>query len=275
MNNREESPSNLEQLRDEALCRSVLYGALSLGLHCPTEENLAWLRSEDARLALWDAASFLMASAGREEDCRTTSSEGTSGNLVAHVEDWVATFDALAPDELLVRYGKIFGHTARGAVCPYETEYGQEGLFEQPRQLAKIMGYYQAFGLTTRVEERERADHAGCELEFMDFLCRKEAVALESADEATCAETRKAQRLFLKDHLGRFGRAFARLLQEQEPEGFFGRLGNLLLDFLTCECQRFRTEPGALVLPLRSAEDDKVPMVCGGQQELIQLGVPR
>ena len=60
--------TNPEQLRDEALCRSVLYGALSLGLHYPTEENLSWLRSEDARLALWDAGSFLMASAGGEEN---------------------------------------------------------------------------------------------------------------------------------------------------------------------------------------------------------------
>ena len=271
----EAQAASLEQLRDEALCRSVMYGALSLGLHCPTQENRAWLRSEDARLALWDAASLLMACAGSKENSPATSSSGTSGNLVARVENWVATFDALEPEELLARYGRIFGHTARSSVCPYETEYGQEGLFEQPRQLATIMGYYQAFGLTTRVEERERADHAGCELEFMDFLCRKEAYALESGDQATCAETRKAQRLFLKDHLGRFGRAFARLLQEQEPEGFFRRLGDLLLDFLTCECQRFRIEPGALVIPLRSAEDDKVPMACGGQQDLIQLGVPR
>ena len=267
--------TNPEQLRDEALCRSVLYGALSLGLHYPTEENLSWLRSEDARLAWWDAGSFLMACAGGEENSQATSSAGTSGNLVARVEDWVATFDSLSLEELLARYGKLFGHTARGPVCPYEAEYGQEGLFEQPRQIAKIMGYYQAFGLTTRVEERERADHAGCELEFMDFLCRKEAYALESGDQATCAETCKAQRLFLKDHLGRFGLAFARLLQEQEPEGFFGRWGDLLLDFLTCECKRFRIEPGALVISLRSAEDDKVPMACGGQNDLIQLGVPR
>ena len=177
--------------------------------------------------------------------------------------------------DMAIRFEKLFGHTARGTVCPYETEYGQEGLFEQPRQLATIMGYYQAFGLTTRTEERERADHAGCELEFLDFLCRKEAYAIESGDEAMRSETRKAQRLFLKDHLGRFGRAFARLLREQEPDGFFGGLGDLLFAFLTWEYGRFRIEPGAVVLPLRSAEDDAVPMACGGQQDLIQLGVPR
>ena len=107
--------TNPDQLRDAALCRSVLYGALSLGFHYPTEENLAWLRSEDARLALWDAASFLMSSAGGEENSRQAS-----GNLVARVEDWVTTFDSLSLEESLARYGKLFGHTARGPVCPYE-----------------------------------------------------------------------------------------------------------------------------------------------------------
>src|SRR3989338_9104756 len=273
MDSLETNASDREQLRDQAICRSVLYGALSLGLHYPTEETLSVLRAEDSRRALSDAASFLMACAGGgEEDARAASSERAPADLVARVQDWVATFESLSLEEVLARFEKLFGHTARGTVCPYETEYGQEGLFEQPRQLATIMGYYQAFGLTTRTEERERADHAGCELEFLDFLCRKEAYAIESGDEAMRSETRKAQRLFLKDHLGRFGRAFARLLREQEPDGFFGGLGDLLFAFLTWEYGRFRIEPAAVVLPLRSAEDDAVPMACGGKEDLIQLG---
>ena len=275
MDSLETNASDREQLRDQAICRSVLYGALSLGLHYPTEETLSVLRAEDSRLALWDAASFLMATGGGAEDARAASSERAPADIVARVQDWVATFESLSHEELLARFEKLFGHTARGTVCPYETEYGQEGLFEQPRQLATIMGYYQAFGLTTRTEERERADHAGCELEFLDFLCRKEAYAIESGDEAMRSETRKAQRLFLKDHLGRFGRAFARMLREQEPDGFFGRLGDLLFAFLTWEYGWLRIEPGAVVLPLRSAEDDAVPMACGGKEDLIQLGVPR
>lgn len=272
MNSPGTQPSSPEQLRDEALCRSVLYGALSLALHHPTQETFDALRSQNARLALPESASWLMNNKPLEDGKRE---EETAVDLVARVEDWVQTFQPLTLDLLCSAQGRLFGHTARGSVCPYETEYGQEGLFQQPRQLARIMGFYRAFGLTTRSTERERADHVSCELEFLDFLSRKEAVSLESGDDADWRETRKAIRLFLRDHLGRFGRAFARLLREQEPEGFFGKLGNVLYDFLTFECRRLGIQPSPPLLALRSAEQDKVPMACGEPSDLVQLGTPK
>ena len=195
-------------------------------------------------------------------------------DLAARMEEWLRTFETLTLDQWLSSHGQLFGHTARGVVCPYEAEYGQEGLFEQPRRLAKIMGFYSAFGLAPRENERERPDHLSCELEFLDFLSRKEALALELGDEPTRSETHKALRLFLKDHAGRVGPGFARALQEKEPQGFYGRLGDVLFDFLAMECRRVKVQAGPVLLRLRSAEDDNVPMACGGESELIQLQVP-
>jgi len=264
-----------ESLRDEALCRSVFYGALSLALHPPSQESLKSLQSGDAWLALLDAAVLLMANAPpANAPGEATATQETPVDLVARVEDWVRTLDSLTLEAWLAVHAKLFGHTARGVVCPYEAEYGQEGLFEQPRQLARIMGFYHAFGLTTRDAERERADHISCELEFLDFLSRKEAVALESNDSALQSETQKATRLFLRDHMARFGFAFARLLRENEPTGFWGRLGELLFDFLTFECRRLRLPPGMQLLSLRTAEEDAVPMACGEPSDLIQLKLP-
>ena len=86
------------------------------------------------------------------------------------------------------------------------------------------MGFYHAFGLTTRDVERERADHVSCELEFLDFLSRKEALAVESNDALLGSETQKALRLFLRDHLSRFGFAFARLLRENDEEWVYRKV---------------------------------------------------
>ncbi|MBI4464881.1 MAG: molecular chaperone TorD family protein [Acidobacteria bacterium] len=273
MDHTETQELSREELRDEALCRSVLYGVLSLGLYPPTGQTFQELRSETARLALREAAQVLTQSA------RSVGSAGSvpsgeaenAADLPHRVEDWIQVIVSLPLDVWLTSHGRLFGHTARGQICPYETEYGNEGLFQQPRQLAKITGFYEAFGLTTRSEERERPDHISCELEFLDFLCRKEAWALESGEEAVLEETRKAMRLFLCDHVGRFGRAFAHMLAQQDSQGFFARLGDLLSDFLTLECRRVGVLPGPLLLPLRSAEEDKVPMACGGESELVQI----
>lgn len=266
MDSTEIQAGDREQLRDQALARSVLYGALSLALDVPAEEILRRLQAESAKQTLREAASFL---AHGEQEAEPTA------DLVARVEDWVRAFESLTLEQWLTTHGRLFGHTARGVVCPYEAEYGQEGLFEQPRRLAQIVGFYRAFGLVPREEERERPDHLSCELEFLDFLSRKEAVALEARQEETRQETHKAVRLFLKDHVGRVGPTFARGLRKEDEQGFYGRLGDALFDFLTLECRRLQVEAGPVLLPLRSAEEDDVPMACGGESELIQLQAPK
>jgi len=197
-----------------------------------------------------------------------------SSGLAVRLEDWLHAADALTPDAWQSGYTRLFGHTARGKVCPYETEYGHQGLFEQPRQLARISGFYRAFGLEMAGEPRERADHASCELEFMGFLCRKEAVAIESNDTDSLEETQKGIRFFLRDHLGRFAGAFARLLQENDPGGFHGNLGGLLHAVVALDCFRFGVRPGPALLQLRPEDDDSTPMACGGSDELVQLGAP-
>jgi TorA maturation chaperone TorD len=249
---------------DEPLCRSALYGVLSLSLHRPSQADLDYLRSRDTRVALMTAVSLMEPSAPGD----------ASSDLAVRLNQWLRAVEALTLDAWQSGYTRTFGHTARGKVCPYETEYGQQGLFEQPRQLAKISGFYGAFGLELTHVGHERADHASCELEFLDFLCRKEAVAIEMNDEANREETQKGIRLFLRDHVGRFACAFARLLQKNDPGGFYGELGGLLLVFVTLECRRLDVRPGLPLLQLRPEDDDPAPMACGGQEELVQLKVP-
>jgi hypothetical protein len=87
------------------------------------------------------------------------------------------------------------------------------------------------------------------------------------------ATVRCATRGFLREHLGRFGRAFASLLMKEDAGGFHGALGVVLFRFLTLECERFGLPPGPPCLELRPPmADDDTPMACGrADQELIQI----
>jgi hypothetical protein len=81
------------------------------------------------------------------------------------------------------------------------------------------------------------------------------------------AETVKAEKLFLRDHLGRFLPTFAAKLTRQENSGFYGLLGELCLRFVAAECARLHVPSAAANLGLRPADDDRVPMACGSGAE--------
>jgi len=250
---------------DVALARSVLYRAITLGLRPAVR---------DSAIAPFDsAASRTLRVAATLLDSHARSGEG----LLPAVE----TFCALAPSaaERGTAHARLFGHS-RGLVCPFETEYGAEGAFRQPQELADIAGTYLAFGLGSPEGGDERVDHVACECEFMDFLGRKEAFGLgalhTSGDQAVAREqlatVQGAARGFLREHLGRFGRAFASLLIKEDTGGFHGALGALLFRFLTQECQRFGLPPGPPSLELRPPVPDDTPMACGRPaDDLIQI----
>jgi hypothetical protein len=113
----------------------------------------------------------------------------------------------------------------------------------------------------------------------MDFLGRKEAFGLgslrtsEDQEEARewLATVQGAARGFVREHLGRFGRAFASLLMKEDADGFHGALGAVLFRFLTQECQRFGLPPGPPSLELRPPMPDDTPMACGRSDPLIQI----
>lgn len=242
---------------DLALCRATLYNALALGFRAPTEETLARLASQDGAGALADAAAVVDANEGLG---LAPTVRGLPGK------------GRISVTELSASFRRLFGHTAHGPVPPYETEYGQEALFQQPQELADLTGFYRAFGLTLITGEHERADHVSCECEFLSFLALKEAYALEQQDVPMLEETRKATRLFLRDHLGRFVPAFTKKLTREDRDGFYGTLGELCWRFTTQECTRLGISVGPESLSLRPATVDSVPMACAGGTECAMTG---
>lgn len=257
--------ARLEAAIDEALARSVLYHAVTLGLRPPAEADSHSRFDPAERTAIREAAALL--------DAPGSSSEA----LLPAVETFCDR--AASPSDRLAAHARLFGHS-RGLVCPFETEYGTEGAFRQPQELADIAGTYLAFGLKPSEGGDERVDHAACECEFMDFLARKQAFGLgslwtsEDQEEARewLATVQGAARGFLREHLGRFGRAFASRLINEDADGFHGALGAVLFRFLTQECQRFGLPSGPPSLELRPPVPDDTPMACGRtDDELIQI----
>lgn len=255
--------TNLEAAIDLALARGVLYHAVVLGLRPQGHDPAGSLVSPDGQSAIRSAAVLVDVGSAPGESVlpavETLSARAaTAGRLDAHA--------------------RLFGHS-RGLVCPFETEYGAGGAFRQPQELADLAGTYRAFGLEPARGGDERVDHAACECEFMGFLARKEAFVLDSLRRGeneevhdSLATIRDAARGFLRDHLGRFGRAFASLLMKEDADGFHGALGDVLFRFLTRECHHLGLPPGPPTLEVRPPEGDDTPMTCGRPEELIQIG---
>ena len=236
---------------DSAYCRAAFYSALALGFQPPAEDILSRLLTAASRCSLTGAATWLYPQ---------------RPDIVSAIEG-LPSAEETNPPALASKYRVFFGHTARGEITPYETEYGNEALFQQPQELGDLMGFYHAFGLSLKREQHERPDHVSCECEFLMFLALKEAYALEQDNREMLAETRKAEKLFLRDHVGRFFPTFVSRLSREDPSGFYGRLGELALRFISAECARLQVSLGAANLGLRPADDSRVPMACGNGTE--------
>ena len=236
--------------RDLALCRSAIYEALALGFREPGDETVARLASPEGAAALADAAAVLDRAWGSDLASHVRRLAGSSGL-----------------DALRTLFRRLFGHTARGGVPLYETEYGEDSLFQPMEEMSDLAAFYRAVGLSLRPDAHERLDHVSCECELLLFLARKEAWALEHNDPDMLDSTQRVTRLFLRDHLARWAPAFGLKLAREDPGGFFGVLGMLCAGFITHECARLGVAAGPEFLRLRSAAPADVPMACGPASE--------
>lgn len=110
-------------------------------------------------------------------------------------------------DELAAEYEELFGGSVR--IAPYESSY-EDDPRRQTRRIAEIEASYRAFGAESGGPAGERADHAGCELEFLALLVARELEAAEAGEAGRVELCREAGDAFLRDHLGRWFPGFCR-----------------------------------------------------------------
>ncbi len=171
--------------------------------------------------------------------------------------------ETMSDDDIEASYLDQFGHTISKECPPYESEYDQAHIFEKSQALADIAGFYEAFGLQLAPDLHDRLDHVSVELEFMQFLCLKEAYALARGHPperlALCTD---AQAKFLAEHLGSWVFGFARRLAGKAGNGLYGLMGEMLVLFLTGEMRKFSLEPGGEVALAREEPPEEENIGC-------------
>lgn len=122
--------------------------------------------------------------------------------------------------------------------CPmFETAFLSTEAAQQTARMADIAGFYRAFGVDP-ASPGFRPDDLCVELEFMGYLCRKQAHAAEHMGAPRVKQVLRAQRMFLREHLGRWGIGIGRRIALRSlNHPFYRTAGEALEDWLRIDCE--------------------------------------
>ena len=174
--------------------------------------------------------------------------------LAEPLEELVAALDG---GGLAQEYGALFDGAA--PCPPYGGSYEADP-FRHARQMADAAGFYRAFGAEV---SGERPDHAGAELEFFAFLVAKRVVARAAGAEEAAEVCRRAEDIFLLDHLGRWFPALCRGVAAETSSPYYAALARLGRRVVGAELAQRGLRPEPLGKRVKWAvEGDAVE--CGG-----------
>jgi TorA maturation chaperone TorD len=162
----------------------------------------------------------------------------------------------------------VFTHIEPEDCPPYESAYGFVDVFRQTDVMADVAGFYRAHGLVVGGTERERPDNVVTELEFMSFMARKEAVALDQLGADEVDECRRTQASFLRDHLGCWGPDFGRRVSLLTDHPLLRASGALLARWIEADLAAFGVEPAERrhePAPRPLPDDGTCGMPCDGE----------
>ncbi|MBL9004365.1 MAG: molecular chaperone TorD family protein [Myxococcales bacterium] len=184
----------------------------------------------------------------------------------AELASLAATLLSTVDSNLAGEYNRLFSQSV--AVTPYETSYvaADKGV-----QLGRLAALMEAFGVRSRGDEHESADHVGSELEFMAFLCLKEASHQDETSvegKEAYSAVRGAQALFLQEHLGVWAGVFADRLRRATRHPFYVAIAEILPTWIERDLVEngWHTEPIAPRLHLPLVQPD------GSVQSTIETG---
>lgn len=204
-----------------ALRRAAIYRLLAVAFAYPTAPRL-----ESVAMAAWEAA--VTAPAELRVALRRLADAAGGADETSLAAEHVALFQ-------------------RQVRCPpYEGAYGPPQMAGKAALLADVAGFYRAFALEPAGGQAEVEDHVCAELEFLSALAVKEAWAVAEGHAEGLAVTRDGARAFLRDHLGRWGPAFAGRLVAVAAPGFYPAAAAVLAAWLEAEGARLHVAPAHL-----------------------------
>ncbi|HJN88311.1 MAG: molecular chaperone TorD family protein [Dehalococcoidia bacterium] len=146
----------------------------------------------------------------------------------AFFREWDLFLDALAglgPQQAAALQGEYvssFQVSRPNVPCPiYESVYLAPEPAAAALLLAQLEIEYARAGLAASSSPRQAPDHVAVELEFMSFLCAREAEFWEAEDIRQARQFLKTERRFLRAHLNRWFPQFACGVNALNPDGVF------------------------------------------------------
>lgn len=224
-----------------ALDRAWAYRLLAVGLAYPNRHRLLSTIAESAA----------------EGGPRTRDLASRLGAALAAA----LTSESQGAESIGAAYNRLFLQTG---LAPYE---GSHIGGDRSALLVALRRLYREFGVTpadgAHQADHELADHAAVQLQFAGVVALKEAASLLRRQERNRRTARRAARLFLREHIGRWLPDVAqRLASDRSP--FYRCVGSALDAFLAAEVHHLRVE-----LPKRRSArrlpviEDEAPIECG------------
>jgi DMSO reductase family type II enzyme chaperone len=215
---------------DTALARGTVYQCLAQACAFPGEIFGEALQRDIWRASLQEAMEALQSA----DACIET----------------LETFEIIQPmiDLAAIRqeYSRLFSNTALTDFPPYGADYLASHVFMKAQSLADVTGFYRAFGVDI-ADGTERPDHISAELEFMGYLCCKEAYAAEHGLGEAFELTVAAQARFFSEHVGRWAPLFLQRFEMVSVQPFYRALASFARAFLASETIRLGVSPEPIV----------------------------
>jgi len=163
------------------------------------------------------------------------------------IDGFAAYLPKMAMKQVQGEFVRVFGHAVSQECPPYEMQYGTEGgVQSQTDVLIQVGGFYDTFGFQApdRGVARDRIDHLSIELQFMSFVCNREAYAIENDhEERNVAILRSGQKKFVRNHLGRWVPLFTLFAARKAEGGLYKDLADLLAVFIKNETALLDVKP--------------------------------
>lgn len=129
--------------------------------------------------------------------------------------------------DLEADYARLFGKSVE-RVSPRESAYrwrDASDVLSATETIAQALR--QQYTQFNTVPMNGHEDHVAVELEFLAFLCEREAASWASGAQERARQLRRQERVFLDDHLGRWLAEFCWRVCDRLPDTFYAALADL------------------------------------------------
>jgi len=212
------TPASFESMiiEDNLLLRQIGYRLFASLFLYPEQDRLAKLQ---------EAASALLSSDIRQ-------GYPFSGAVESLLNQLTGT-DLENDRSIINEYNRLF--LIRPKAPPHETIYTNPEGQMRGMLTAQLEQKYLDAGLRISPELNELPGHISVELEFMAYLCMKEAEARQANNEIEANHYRSLQKSFMGQHLARWFPKFAHRIKESEPRSIYQFLLPAVFSYLRHE----------------------------------------